>query len=458
MEAPHTQRQYSRKAVFGWSMYDFANSAFTTLVVTFVYGTYFTGYMVLAPDASGTLAPDPEAGTVLWSRAVALAAVLVALLSPFLGALADRGGVRKRFLLTTTILCVAGTVGLFFAEPGQAMRALVWFVIANVAFEMGMVFYNAYLPDITPQSQIGRVSGYGWALGYVGGLLCLVIALAFLVMPETPVFGLDAATGENVRATNLLVAGWFAVFSVPAFMFLKEVHVENKPSTIQLVRSSFSQLVQTGREIGRYRQIVRLLVARLFYNDGLVTLIAFGGIYAMGTLGFTLQEVLIFGIVLNLMAGLGAFALGFLDDRIGGRKVILISLALLTVAAIMAVLATDKTVFWISGILVGLAIGPNQASSRSLLGRFVPDDKEAEFYGFFAFSGKATAFIGPFMLGVLTAAFNTQRAGVSIVIVLFVIGAVILWKVDEAEGIRLSGREAIDPSISSELRDLEGND
>ncbi|MCH8031548.1 MAG: MFS transporter [Bacteroidetes bacterium] len=456
MEAPPTPRQYSRKAVFGWSMYDFANSAFTTLVVTFVYGTYFTGYMVLASDASGALIPDPEAGTVLWSRAVALTAILVALLSPFLGALADRGGVRKRFLLTTTILCVAGTVGLFFAEPGQAMRALVWFVIANVAFEMGMVFYNAYLPDITPQSQIGRVSGYGWALGYVGGLLCLVVALVFLVMPETPVFGLDKATGENWRATNLLVAGWFALFSIPAFLFLKEVHVENKPSTVQLVRSSFSQLVETGREIGRYKEIVRLLVARLFYNDGLVTLIAFGGIYAFGTLGFTLQEVVIFGIVLNVMAGLGAFTLGFLDDKIGGRKVILISLALLTVAAIMAVLATDKTVFWISGILVGLAIGPNQASSRSLLGRFVPDDKEAEFYGFFAFSGKATAFIGPFMLGVLTAAFNTQRAGVSIVIVLFVIGAAILWKVDEAEGIRLSGRSAIDSTVADELSDLGG--
>ncbi|MCH7976021.1 MAG: MFS transporter [Bacteroidetes bacterium] len=456
MEVPRTPRQYSRKAVFGWSMYDFANSAFTTLVVTFVYGTYFTGYMVLASDASGALIPDPEAGTVLWSRAVALTAILVALLSPFLGALADRGGVRKRFLLTTTILCVAGTVGLFFAEPGQAMRALVWFVIANVAFEMGMVFYNAYLPDITPQSKIGRVSGYGWALGYIGGLLCLVAALVFLVMPETPVFGLDKASGENVRATNLLVAGWFALFSIPAFFFLKEVHVENKPSTVQLVRSSFSQLVETGREIGRYGQIVRLLVARLFYNDGLVTLIAFGGIYALGTLGFTLQEVLIFGIVLNVMAGLGAFTLGFLDDKIGGRKVILISLALLTVAAIMAVLATDKTVFWISGILVGLAIGPNQASSRSLLGRFVPDDKEAEFYGFFAFSGKATAFIGPVMLGVLTDKFHTQRAGISVVIVLFVIGAAILWKVDEAEGIRLSGRSAIDSTVADELSDLGG--
>ncbi len=457
MAAPSTPRTLDKKAIFGWAMFDFANSSFTTLVVTFVYGTFFTGYMVLTPDAAGTMVPDAGAGTVLWSRAVTLTAILVALLSPFMGALADRGGVRKRFLLTTTVLCVLGSVGMFFAEPGQAMQALIWFVIANVAFEMGMVFYNAYLPDITPQEHIGKVSGYGWALGYIGGLICLAIALFVLVQVEVPPFGLDKSTGEHVRATNLLVAGWFALFSIPTFLFLKEVKVENKPGMGELIRSSFGQLIDTGREIGRYKEIVRLLIARLFYNDGLVTLIAFGGIYAQGTLGFTIPEVLMFGIVLNLMAGLGAFTLGFLDDRIGGKKVILISLVLLTVAAVLAVVTTDKTVFWISGILVGLAIGPNQASSRSLLGRFVPDDKEAEFYGFFAFSGKATAFIGPFMLGVLTAAFNTQRAGVSIVIVLFLLGGIVLWKLTEAEGIPLSGRAAIDPSVADELRDLEGD-
>lgn len=446
---------YSRRSVFGWAMYDFANSAFTTLVVTFVYSTFFTGYMVLSPDATGSLVPDGEAGTVLWSRAVTITAILVAILSPFMGALADRGGIRKRLLLTTTALCVVGSIGMFFAEPGQALQALAFFVLANVAFEMGMVFYNAYLPDITPQKSIGKVSGYGWALGYVGGLLCLVVALFGMVQVDVPPFGLDKASGEHVRATNLLVAGWFAVFSIPAFLFLKEVHVDNRPSLRKLMKSSFGQLAETAKEIRRYKEIVRLLVARLFYNDGLVTLIAFGGIYAQGTLGFSLEEVLMFGIVLNVMAGLGAFVLGFLDDKIGGRRVIFLSLGLLIAASVLAVVTTDKTMFWVSGLLVGLAIGPNQASSRSLLGRFVPDDKEAEFYGFFAFSGKATAFIGPFMLGVLTDIFNTQRAGVSIVIVLFVIGAVILWRVNEAEGIRLSGRSAIDPSVADELRDLE---
>ena len=441
-----TSQRGDRRAIWAWSLYDFANSSFTTLVVTFIYGTYFTGYMALAPDTAGTRVPDPELGTVLWSRAVTVTAIVVAVLSPILGAFADRGGARKAFLMATTAICVLGSVFLYAAEPGQAMRALVWFVVANVAFEMGQVFYNAYLPDVARPEQIGRVSGYGWAFGYVGGLLCLAIALVVFVNPETAPFGLDKATGEHVRATNLLVAGWFALFSIPTFLVLREVRVERRPGLGALVRESFGELAETARELRRFRQIVRLLVARIFYNDGLVTLIAFGGIYAQNVLGFEIAEVLMFGIVLNVAAMVGALGFGFLDDRIGGRPVLFISLALLTVAAVLAVATTSTTVFWASGILVGLAIGPNQSASRSLLGRFVPDDKETEFYGFFAFSGKATAFIGPLLLGVLTDAFDSQRVGISIVIVLFAIGALLLTRVDEAEGIRLSGRPGAAPA------------
>ena len=439
----------SPRSIWAWSLYDFANSSFTTLVVTFIYGTYFTGYMALAPDTTGARVPDAELGTVLWSRAVAVSAILIALLSPVLGALADRGGARKRFLMATTALCVVATAALYVAEPGQAVFALVVFVVANVAFEVGGVFYNAYLPDVARPDQIGRVSGYGWALGYVGGLLCLAIALVVFVNPETAPFGLDKAAGEHVRATNLLVAGWFAVFSIPTFVVLREVQVAERPRLGALVRASFAELGETARELGRFRQIVRLLVARLFYNDGLVTLIAFGGIYAQGTLGFEIAEVLLFGIVLNVAAGLGAFGFGFLDDKLGGRTVLFISLALLTVAAVLAVSTESRAVFWASGILVGIAIGPNQSASRSLLGRFVPDDKETEFFGFFAFSGKATAFIGPLMLGLLTDWSGSQRVGISVVIVLFAVGAALLTRVDEAEGVRLSGRPGTGPAAST---------
>ncbi|MEE9168960.1 MAG: MFS transporter [bacterium] len=422
-----------RRTVFSWCMYDFANSPFTTLVVTFIYAAYFTDYHV----------ENSMVGTVLWSRAVTVAAITVALLSPIMGTIADRGTYRKLFLFITTCVCVIGSILLYGAEPGQTMKALFWFVIANIAFEMGAVFYNAFLPDIAPLEKIGRVSGYGWSIGYVGGLAAMVIALVGFVYPETPWFGFSKEAYQNVRATNLLVAAWFAIFSIPTFLWVKEKKTKLAASEENIFKASYKQLAQTFTEIRQYRQIVRLLVARLIYNDGLVTIFAFGGIYAAGTFNFTIEEIIVFGIVLNVGAGIGAFSFGFLDDILGGKKTIMISLVGLTLAAIIAVLAPSREWFWVAGVIIGLLSGPNQAASRSLMGRFVPRNMEAEVFGFFAFSGKATAFLGPLLLGILTGAFGSQRVGVSIVIVFFVIGGVLLHFVDEEEGVRLSGRKGV---------------
>jgi UMF1 family MFS transporter len=432
MTAPTVAARTTTREVWAWALYDFANSAFTTLVVTFIYATYFT---------QGIAASETE-GTAQWSLAVTLTAVVVALLSPLLGAYADATGTRKRLLFLCTALCVGATVLLFFPGRGEVAFALGVFVVANVAFELQNVFYNAFLPEIAPPDRIGRVSGIGWALGYLGGLLCMGIALFVFVQPEAAPFGLDKDAGEHIRATNLLVAGWFALFSIPAFLFLREPKPEAPPERRGVLRSTLGQIRETARELRRYRQIVRLLVARLVYNDGLVTVFAFGGIYAAGTFGFTFEEILFFGIVLNVAAGAGAFAFGFVDDRIGGKTTILISLAALATATAIAVIGRTPEALWAAGILLGLAAGPNQAASRSLLGRFVPDDKETEFYGFFAFSGKLTAFMGPLLLGQLTALFDSQRIGVASVLVFFVVGALLLLRVDEAEGARLSGRTA----------------
>ena len=422
---------YDRRAVFAWSMYDFANSSFTTLVVTFIYATYFTK----------AIAPDELTGTTLWSRGVAIAAVVVALLSPPMGVLADRGGYRKLFLFIATAIAVTGSVFLYAVEPGQVVRALFWFVIANIAFEMGIVFYNAFLPDIAPPEKIGRISGYGWSLGYVGGLLAMAIAMVGLVNPETPWLGFSRETGENVRATNLLVAAWFALFSIPIFLWVKENRSPVAPGKNTLL-ASFSQLRDTLKTVGQYREIVKFLAARLFYNDGLITLFAFGGIYAAGTFGFSFEEIMVLGIVLNVAACLGAFALGFLDDLLGGKRTIQISLAGLILAGTAAVLAEDKTVFWVAAIVMGIFTGPNQAASRSLMGRLVPRNRENEFYGLFAFSGKATAFLGPLLLGELTRVFASQRAGVATILLFFISGLLILRYVDEAAGIRAAGRSS----------------
>ena len=308
-------------------------------------------------------------------------------------------------------------------------------------------FYNAFLPDIATPDRIGRLSGYGWACGYVGGLLCLVVAFLGFVLPDRPWFGLSKETAENIRATNLLVAAWFVVFSFPIFLWVREDRSHAEPTRRGILAASYRQLRETFRVVRPHRQVIRLLLARLVYNDGLVTVFAFGGIVASGTFKFEFSEIMLFGITLNVTAGLGAFLMGFLDDRIGGKHTILITLVGLAVATVLAILAPNKPSFWVAGVLVGIFSGPNQASSRSLLARFVPPDKENEFFGFFAFSGKATAFLGPLLFGLLTQAFQTQRAGLVSVLMFFVVGGLLLLWVDEEEGKRLARNGAAKPEI-----------
>ncbi len=424
------------KTIWSWAFYDWANSAFTTLVVTFIYGTYFTKAM----------APDEVTGTAWWSRAVALSAVLIAVLSPVLGAAADRTGTRKRWLMFTTATCITGTVALAFVPPGSsrnAMLALAIFVIANVAFEVGGVFYNAFLPMIASPARIGRISGYGWGLGYVGGMACMGVALVGFVRPEVPWFGMSTANGWNIRATNLLVAGWFLLFSLPIFLAIRE-----RPRTGGRfeIAGVYRDLRQTIGNIRRYKEMLRFLLARLIYNDGLVTIFAFGGIYAAGTFGMTLAEVIMFGVVLNIASGAGALLFGVVDDRIGGKRTIQATLVALAIATGLAVWAPNRTWFWIAGIMIGIFVGPNQSASRSLMGRFVPERHQAEFFGFFAFSGKATSFLGPLMLGFASQLFGTQRAGVATVLLFLLVGLVLLSRVDERDGIAAAGSPTPEPS------------
>lgn len=406
-----------KKTIFGWAMYDFANSSFTTLTVTFIYATYFIK----------AIAPDELSGTLYWSRAVTISALAVAVLSPILGGLADQKKCRKLFLIISSVIAITFSALLYFPLPGQVLEALVAFIVANIAFEMGGVFYNAFLPEIAPVAKMGRFSGLGWGLGYAGGLAAMLVAMITLVNPEIPWFGFTKDFGQNIRATNLLVALWFAIFSIPTFLFVNQIKAapkNQKSPTILDVKGTF-------KEILRYPRIARFLVARLIYNDGLITIFAFGGIYAAGTFNFTFQEIMIFGIVLNLAAGLGAFGFGFCDDKLGGRNTILISLAGLIIASLLAILTESRMVFWLAGVLVGIFSGPNQSASRSLMARMIPEGKEGQFFGFFAFSGKFTAFLGPLLLGIITDIFASQRAGMAVVLAFFLTGAFIMLGLDD---------------------------
>ncbi len=409
------------RTVAAWSLYDFANSSFSTIVLTFVYSTYFTK----------AIAENEIVGSSQWTRAVTVSAILVALLSPLLGAIADRRGLRKRFLLASTICCILATIGLYFPLPGQVLPALIIFVIANTAIELGNVFYNAFLPEISNKENIGRISGWAWGLGYVGGILCTILAMVALVSTDDPWFGFTTEAGQHIRATNLLVALWFAVFCIPLFLYVKETRSQHSGPSIHPYRV----ILASYRDIRSHPQVTRFLVARLFYNDGLVAIFSFGGIYAAGTFGFTFEEIMIFGIAMNAAAGIGAFVMGSVDDRLGGKLTIYITLAAFLFGTFGAAAAGSQLVFWISAITVALFAGPNQSASRSLMGRFVPKDKVNEFYGFFSFSGKATAFIGPLMIGELTLAFGSQRVGVGSLVLLFAVGGILMTRVNEKAGI-----------------------
>ena len=413
-----------KRRVFSWACFDFANSAFTTLIGTFLYSNLFVF----------VIAPDEFEGTRMWGYAVAISSVAIGLLSPALGAIADAYGWKRRFMASFIILCSLASCALYFPEPGQAMLALILFSIGTIAVEMAIVFNNAFLPEIAPREEHGKISGLAFAVGYAGGLICLGLALVGFVQPEQPWFGLSKEGSQHIRATNALVGIWVLVFSLPMLLWVKDSRKPQPSSGVgDIATQSFRRLSETFRHIRSYRNVFWLFLSRVFYNDALVTVFAFGAIYATGTFGFERSEVLQFGIVLNVCAGLGAFIFSFIEDRIGSRITIVISLICLLASSAAAVIVQSQTGFWICAIVLGLFIGPNQSASRAFLSRMAPQEKVNEFFGFFAFSGKATSFLGPFLCGLLTAQFDSQRVGMAIVPILFAIGLwLILWKTKPA--------------------------
>lgn len=408
-----------RGEVTAWAMYDFACSAFTTIIVTFIFSRYYADAVV----------GDPILGPIYWTRAINVSAIIVALVTPVLGAVADLAGRKKLFLGIVSVQSILFTVLLFWVGPGDALRAAVLFVIANVGFEAAQVFYNSLLLDITDRTTIGRVSGFGWGLGYIGGLVALAIALGMVRgwLPDTDFL--------NVRAIALLVAAWYAVFMLPLFLYVREGPAQAPAaSTAAYFRQGFGRVAGTLEHLRTYREAAKLLVARLIYNDGLTTIFAMASIYAGAAFGMPLEDFLVLGIAINLAAGVGAYAFGFVDDRIGGKRTIVISLIVLTAATSAAAVTRSVAMFWVAGIVLGIMVGPNQSASRSLLSRMVPEQKQGEFFGFYAFSGKLSSVLGPLTYGLVLGATESHRAAVASVAAFFLVGLLVLLTVKEREG------------------------
>lgn len=420
-------------AIAAWCFYDWANSAFPTVIVTFVFAAYFTQ----------VLAPNPTVGTGQWGLAMSLAGVTIALLAPVLGAIADQGGRRKPWIAFFSLLCIASGAALWFAEPEPefALYALVVAAVANVAFEVGTVFYNAMLPEVAPPRLWGRVSGWAWALGYAGGLACLVLTLVLFVQPAEPLLGLDPSRSEHVRIAGPFVALWFLAFALPMFLLTPDRPSRGLPVRRAVIqgltglRHSLAGLPKQGR-------VLRFLAARMLYTDGLNTLFAFGGIYAAGSFGMDFSEILLFGILLNVTSGLGAFAFAWIDDWIGPKRTVLIAVGALFLLCLAILLVEDKVWFYVLGAGIGVFIGPAQSASRTLMARLAPAETRTEMFGLYALSGKVTAFLGPAAVGGVTMLTGSQRWGMATILVLFLAGFALLLPLKEPPA-------GVEPPLSS---------
>jgi MFS transporter, UMF1 family len=440
-----------RAAVLGWMLFDWASQPYFTLITTFVFAPYFATHV----------ATDPASGQSLWGLATAAAGLLIALVSPVLGAIADASGRRKPWIAAFGALLVIGSAMMWIGKPGDPgviPLLLIAYGVATVGVEFAIVFNNAMMPTLVPPEQIGRLSGSGWALGYVGGIVSLILVLGFLAAsPETgrtlfgltPLFGLDPVSHQGDRITGPLTGVWFILFVLP--MFLLTPDFPPKRPVGAALREGLKELGETLKALPKQRSMAAFLLANMIYTDGLVSLFAFGGIYAAGTFGWSTIQLGSFGILLAIAGAFGGWFGGKLDDRLGPKTVIAGTLLVLLLSAIAILMVDRDSIFFIKvappvpggalfaapaekaylalGCLIGMCGAPLQAASRSLLIRLAPKDRIAQYFGLFALTGKVTSFVGPLLVGIVTAITASQKIGMTVLAAFFVAGLALLSRV-----------------------------
>jgi MFS transporter, UMF1 family len=410
----------SRFQIFVWTLFDFANTSFSVMVVAVGYSLYF----------KEVVAGGSGRGDLLWGIAVSVSMFLTALIAPVLGAAADFSSRRKRFLFGFTIVSIVCTALLFFVHSGMIITGMVLFILANIGFEGGLVFYDAFLPSLTTERSYGRVSGYGFAMGYVGSLVTLLVAMPLYAD------GFVEANLPNVRLSFIIAAFIFFVFSVPLFVFLRD-HKANFEYKVSYIKAGIQRVNETVKHLKNYKNVARFLLAFFIYNDGILTVISFASIFATQTLNFSLQEVLILFAVVQAAGIIGSLVFGVVTDKIGAKKTININLILWMVVAASAYFVQSKEAFFLIGIVAGSSMGASQAASRSLMAQLTPKEREAEFFGFFdGLCGKASAVVGTFLFGLISYITGNQRVSVLSVGIFFIIGFILLQRVDDRQSAR----------------------
>jgi UMF1 family MFS transporter len=408
--SPHTA---TRGQIFSWALFDFANTAFYVLILTVGYPLYFKEVV-----ASGS-----TQGDLLWGSAFSISMAMVALFSPILGAVADHGAGKKRFLAIFTFLCILATACLFFVQNGMIILGMMLLILANIGFEAGLVFYDAFLPEITTERSYGRVSGYGFALGYAGSLATLAVAYPLYVN------GFGEGNLFNVRFSFLLAASFFLLFSLPLFFFLPDKQ-RTASLKFDFIKIGFTRLKTTYRQFPRYRNIARFLLAYFIYIDGVNTIIVFSSIFARETLKMSIGEIVLFFTAVQTSAIIGSLIFGVMADHVGHKRTLSLSLLLWLCIVVLAYFVQDKWMFYVVGMLAGLALGSSQSTSRSLMSDITPQEKKTEFFGFYSFFGKASAILGPFVFGLVSVYVNQRFAILSVGFFLLT-GLVLLQRVKE---------------------------
>lgn len=381
-----------KREVFGWAMYDFANSGYTTVVLTAVYNAYFVG----------VIAQGLASATLIWTSLLALSNLLVMLIMPTLGAYADAQAAKKRLLALMTLGCVVSTLGLGLAGRGEMAWAAAAVVISNTCYACGEALIAAFLPELARRDSLGRVSGWGWAFGYFGGMLALGLSLAYVLHAQAA--GIPAT--EFVPVTMYITAAVYAAAALPTFLLLRERGRLAGPlravPTGAVRTSAWARLAASWRRASRYPDFLRFLFCGTSYQAGIAVVIALAAVYAEQTLGFKQAQTMALVFLVNIASALGAFAFGYLEDRLGHKRALAITLAGWVVMTLMAFVATEPWLFWLAAVLAGLCMGSSQSCGRALVGALTPTDRLAEFYGLWAFATRLAAIIGPVSYGLVT--------------------------------------------------------
>ncbi|HBL28812.1 MAG TPA: MFS transporter [Acidobacteria bacterium] len=418
MSAPTRYPPPSRREIVSWAMFDFANSSYTTVIVSVAFGVFFT--RLVAPAGKGD---------ALWGYGIAIGNLIVLLLSPIVGAVADDSGRKKAFLFVTYALCVTGTAALWFVTPGRVALALTLFVLSFIGFSFGENLAGSFLPEISTPENIGKISGFGWGLGYFGGLLSLGCVFPLLLGDFVP------ENLANLRLAWLVTALFFLLAALPTFLFLKERAPRGTSTVFGYVRDGFIRLGQTVRSAHHFSELVRFLGVFLLYSAGLTSVIAFAGIFAANTLGFTSKELMYLFIILQLSSAGGAFVFGGVQDRLGAPRTIQVTLVLWILVCAGVYFVTTKAGFWGIALFAGLGIGSLQSASRALVGLFAPPEKTAEFFGLWGLAGKTAYMIGPFLFGLISSSSGSQRVAMLSTAAFFLLGLLGMSFISEKRGL-----------------------